>query len=171
VDRTFTTATTGTTGDITIGITPGITLGVIITGITPGITLGVILVGIIVDILLADIVLADIVLLRADIVVVVNMQSMEVVGDGGDFWVTHIPAEAASAASCFYQICQPCYRRLAQTVKIIAVTTVRIFFKALSDIVSSGFLCKIAPDFGQELPTNYLQLFCPFLGQFSGIVQ
>jgi hypothetical protein len=101
MDRTFTTATTGITGGITIGITPGITLGIILdiilAGITPGITLGAIL-GIILDILLADIVL-----LRADIVGVVNMQSMEVVEYGDDFWITHNPAKAASAAFCFHQ--------------------------------------------------------------------
>jgi|GEM_PF-4617344 len=77
--RTFTSATTGITGDITIGITPGITSGITI-GITPGITSGII-VDIILDILLADIVLAGILLpgmLLADIVGVVSMRSLTI---------------------------------------------------------------------------------------------
>ena len=80
MDRTFTT-----------GITGGITIGITITGITGGIIMVIMgnimfagtMVEIIVDILPAAMLPAGI--LRADIVGVVNMQSMEVVGDGGGF--------------------------------------------------------------------------------------
>lgn len=87
--------------------------GIVITFIiaTTGMTLGITF-GIIMDIIPADVIMVAIILagnilgigtILAGIMRVVSTRSLEAVADVRDFWVTHNPANAASAASCFYR--------------------------------------------------------------------